>query len=116
MSSEEFRKRYTKHNQSLNNPNYMNETTLSKKVWERKGLGLAPKPNFKILKLSKSYSAGDRSYGLCTDEKLEIILNTDKSNLLNSRKELFSKCRHKAGIKISSLYKRQGPPRGHPKQ
>ena len=103
MTSEEFRKRYSKHIQSFKNSKYKNETTLSRKIWNMKEDGLDPTVNFEILKQSKSYQAGDRSCLLCTDEKIEIIFNTNKLQLLNNRKEIFSKCRHRARMKIDKI-------------
>ena len=103
MTSGEFRKRFSKHKQSFNNPKYKNETSLSKKVWEIKEEGLSPSVIFKIIKLSRSYNAGDRVCTLCTDEKVEIIQNYKNLKLLNNRKEIFTKCRHKARVKISTI-------------
>ena len=102
MTAEEFRKRHSKHKLSFQNPNYKNATTLSKKFWELKEKGQCPQAKFKILRLSKSYSAGDKCCLLCTDEKIEII-NSNKEFQLNNRREIFSACRHKARIKYNRL-------------
>jgi hypothetical protein len=49
--------------------------------------------NWSILKREASYSSGGKRCNLCLQEKL-CILKADKSNLLNRRRELFSKCVH----------------------
>ena len=102
MTSEAFRNRYAKHKQSFNNENYKNQTTLSRKVWELKENGQVPEVKFKISKLSKSYRAGDKYCLLCTDEKIEII-NNKSENQLNSRIEIFARCRHRSRIKINTI-------------
>ena len=99
MTSEPFRNRYAKHKQSFFNDNYKNQTTLSKKVWELKIGEQIPEVKFDILRLSRSYEAGDKCCILCTDEKIEII-NSKSENQLNSRKEIFATCRHRSRIKI----------------
>ena len=107
MTSEEFRKRYSKHKQSFMKTNYKNETTLSKKVWELKEeSSQCPVVKFKILKHSRSYRAGDKMCLLCTDEKYEI-LNSERENLLNNRKEIFASCRHRARFKIEKVSLRE---------
>ena len=103
MTSENFRKRYAKHKQSFQNIKYKGETTLSKKIWEIKEISdPCPDVTFKILKNSKSYRPGDRFCKLCTDEKIEILLS-DHEGLLNSRREMYCKCRHKEKSKIRRI-------------
>ena len=53
-------------------------------------------PNLKwaIVKHAKSYSINARSCSLCLQEKYETLNYPVKSNLLNKRSELISKCRH----------------------
>ena len=101
MTSEEIRKRVSKHKQSFNNAKYKGETTLSKKFWELKETQ-CPSVEFKIIKLSKSYTAGDTICLLCTDEKMEILKFMNPC-LLNNRREIFNLCRHRARIKISKI-------------
>jgi hypothetical protein len=49
--------------------------------------------NWSILKRAASFSSGGKRCNLCLQEKL-CISKADKSNLLNRRRELFSKCVH----------------------
>ena len=88
-----FKNRFDKHTLSFRNEKYSN-TTLSRKVWEIKRNGGAPKVTWKILKFARSYQNGQRQCDLCLTEKLLIMKCKDK-NLLNSRSEINSKCRHK---------------------
>ena len=73
MTSEEIRKRIAKHKQSFNNDNYKGQTCLSRKVWDiKEKSNQCPNVNFKIIKYSKSYTAGGTICLLCTDEKVKI--------------------------------------------
>ena len=53
-------------------------------------------PNLKwsIMKRVKSYSNTSKICRLCLQEKLEILRNENKSELLNKRSEIVSKCRN----------------------
>ena len=105
ITAEEFRKRYAKHKQSFSNSNYKNETALSKKVWEIKEKeGKCPTVNLKILRKSKSYTAGDKYCLLCTEEKYEI-LNINRDNLLNNRREIYNTCRYRVRVKIERIHR-----------
>jgi hypothetical protein len=84
MTGNTFKKRLYNHNKSLNNVIYRNNTELSKYVWNLKEKQQDFTINWSILK---------RACNLCLQEKL-CILKADKSNLLNRRRELFSKCVH----------------------
>ena len=96
-----FKNRFDKHTSSFRNEKYSNNTTLSKKFWEIKRNGGAPKVTWEIIKFAKSYQNGQRQCDLCLTEKLLIMKSTDK-NLLNSRSEISSKCRHKKEFLLSS--------------
>ena len=103
MTSEPFRKRYSKHKQSFQKEQYSTETKLSQKVWSiKKEDKICPVVKFSILKHSKSYTKGNSLCRLCIDEKLAIILNTEE-NLLNNRQEVFSLCRHRARHKMNRV-------------
>ena len=103
MTAEKFRLRYAKHTQSFRNTKYANETKLSKKVWEQMDSGHpCPVVGFSIYKHSRAYRAGNRVCQLCMDEKLSILL-FNGPNLLNSRNEIFSGCRHRARFKMEKI-------------
>ena len=48
---------------------------------------------WEIKERARSYNNASKRFNLCTAEKLHI-LTADKSNTLNRRNELVSKCRH----------------------
>ena len=98
----DFKKRYNNHNMSFRNERYANSTELSKKFWDLKNEGMDPKVSWKILKIVKSYKNGQKCCQLCLTEKLFIIKCRDK-NLLNSRSEISSKCRHKRKFLLSKV-------------
>jgi hypothetical protein len=93
MTGNTFKKRLYNHNKSFNNVIYRNNTELSKYVWNLKEKQQDFTINWSILKRAASYSSGGKRCNLCLQEKL-CILKADKSNLLNRRRELFSKCVH----------------------
>ena len=93
MTGNTFKKRLYNHNKSFKNDIYRNNTELSKYVWNLKEKQQVSTINWSILKRAASYSSGGKRCNLCLQEKL-CILKADKSNLLNRRRELFSKCVH----------------------
>jgi hypothetical protein len=93
MTGNTFKQRLYNHNKSFNNVTYRNNTQISKYVWNLKEKQQDFTINWSILKRAASYSSGGKRCNLCLQEKL-CILKADKSNLLNRRRELFSKCVH----------------------
>ena len=100
MTADKFRLRYTKHAQSFRNPKYSKETKLSRKVWE---VGVGTRVYLKILKLARSYQPGMTSCRLCTEEKICILTHKGPANLLNSRTEIYTQCRHKNKHKMDRV-------------
>ena len=94
VSEDKFKYRYNNHATSFRDPRYANKTKLSKKYWELKNQGLTPKVSWEIVKHLKKYENGQKCCNLCLTEKLLILKCRDK-NLLDSRSEICSKCRHK---------------------
>ena len=88
-----FKQRYTQHKLSFRNTNYANSTELSKHIWKLKDDKKNYAINWSIITTARSYSNISKRCNLCLTEKLHII-KTDKTNLLNKRSELISKCRH----------------------
>ena len=98
----DFKKRYNNHNMSFRNERCANSTELSKKFWDLKNEGMDPKVSWKIFKIVKSYKNRQNCCQLCLTKKLFIIKCKDK-NLLNSRSEISSKCRHKRKFLLSKV-------------
>ena len=91
----DFKKRFYNHKKSFKNKSYMNETTLSKYVWDLKlKHKVTPKLKWSILKTVPSYSNITKRCKLCLQEKFEILTYPKQDELLNKRSELISKCRH----------------------
>ena len=80
----------------------MLDISLSRKVWEMKDTGYTPKVSFSVHKESKSAGTCEASCRLCIEEKKCILFETDP-NILNSREEIFSKCRHRYKWKLARL-------------
>lgn len=87
-----FKKRFSNHKKSFNHERYENETELSKAFWKLKRQNKNPKVSWKTIRRCVPTNGSNLSCNLCLSEKLEIALR--KSNILNSRSELVSKCRH----------------------
>ena len=72
----------------------MNETSLSKKVWEL-GLNGEPKVKWSILAKKSKYSAGSKMCDLCLSEKYFILQACTDRNNLNIKSEAISLCIHR---------------------
>ena len=97
-----FKERLGNHKKAFNHDQYRTSTELSKEVWRIKENG----GNFEI-KWSKdsnhpSYRPEIKSCRLCQQEKLAIARYEGK-NLINSRNEVVSRCRHRWKFKLSNL-------------
>ena len=84
---------------------FLDPTRMRKYVWNLKEREREFTIQWSILKRANSYSSGGKSCNLCLQEKLSI-LNADKSNLLNKRREVFSKCVHKKRF-LAGKFKRR---------
>ena len=105
MTGNTFKERFNNHKKSFSKIEYRNSTELSKYVWDLKEREREFTIQWSILKRANSYSSGGKSCNLCLQEKLSI-LNADKSNLLNKRREVFSKCVHKKRF-LAGKFKRR---------
>ena len=95
LTEKDFKTRWNSHKLSFNNKKYKNSTSLSTYVWELKEThNVTPNLKWSIVKHAKSYSIKARSCSLSLQEKYEILNYPVKSDLLNKRSELISKCRH----------------------
>ena len=89
-----FKSRYNGHLQSIRHEKHETATELSKKYWEIKRGGNEPYIAWKIVKQVDTYKGGQPICNLCLAEKYFIIRDRGR-NLLNSRTEILSKCRHR---------------------
>ena len=104
MTANPFKQRYYNHKKSFESTTYSNETELSKYVWQLKQSQRQFSVKWSIVKRAASYSTGSKQCNLCLQEKL-CILKANKNNLLNTRRELFSKCRHQKRF-LAGMFKR----------
>ena len=91
----DFKKRYYNHTKSFCIKRYINETSLSKHIWEIKEKHQENSSlKWSIVKRVPPYSNITKKCLLCLHEKLEIVNYLHPEELLNKRSALVSKCRH----------------------
>ena len=83
---------------SFNHEKHKADTELSKEYWSLKKLKVQPQVQLYILKRCRPTKRTGICY-LCLNEKL-FIIEHQGNDLLNQRKELISKCRHKNKFKL----------------
>ena len=88
-----FKDRFRNHTKDIKHEKYSNSTELAKYVWSLKKQNIEFSINWKLL-IKVNGNANKLSCNLCLSEKLTIIEAINDSNLLNSRSEFISKCRH----------------------
>lgn len=93
MTGGTFKIRYNNHKKSFKNEKYEKESELSKHIWSLKKNDTEYTIHWKIIKQVATRITTTGQCSLCLEEKL-CILNANKTNLLNKRSELISKCRH----------------------
>jgi hypothetical protein len=81
------------HTGSFRHEEYKNNTELSKNVWKLKSENSQYTTKWSIMKKVKAYKPGTKRCNLCLEEKL-LIMKAKKTECLNKRSDLFSKCRH----------------------
>ena len=93
--SSTFKERFSNHLKSIRHERYGKETTLSSYFWRLKAKGKDPTIKWSILKRAPSYHPSIKKCRLCLAEKILILENVGDERCLNSRRETFSKCRHR---------------------
>ena len=90
-----FKQRLKGHQLSFRNKRHANSTELSKHVWKLKNSGKDQNTNIKwsIIIKAAPHENGSKRCNLCLTQKL-FITKAEKSNTLNKRSKLISKCRH----------------------
>ena len=97
-----FKTRYNNHKQSLEKREKINETTLSKYIWDLKDKNTTYAIKWEIIQRSTPYRCGTRFCQLCLCEKY-CILTSDPVSCLNKNSELLQKCRHKNKFKLNMI-------------
>ena len=92
-----FAQKFNGHQLSFRNKKYAKSTELPKHVWKLKNSSKDQNTNIKWSIIAKAtpynHNNGSKRCSLCLTEKL-FITKAEKSNTLNKRSELISKCRH----------------------
>ena len=92
LTENTFKGRFYKQKNSFKYESKRNATELSNFVWENKHTKTETNLVWDILDKAKAYRPETKRYLFCLTEKYHIIFS--KLNLLNSRNELVTKCRH----------------------
>ena len=92
LTENTFKDRFYKHRNSFKYESKCNATELSNFVWENKRERTDANLEWDVLDKASAYNPHSKRCRLCLIEKYHIILS--KLNLLNSRNELVTKCRH----------------------
>ncbi len=82
MTASTFKERYRNHIKSFNHKRYSNDTELSKYIWKLKDNKQDFDITWSVLKQSISYTGGSKRCNLCLEEKLCILKDKNKQNLL----------------------------------
>ena len=102
LTERKFIERHKEHIRNFEDRNPKTTTKLSKKVWKLEDQNKNFELKWEILKNAKTYSSGDQECRLCLAEMLVILLQPEKASL-NSRSEIFNKCRHQNKFKLSKF-------------
>ena len=93
----DFKARFYKHRQSLEEQSSENSTTLSTHFWNEMGANKNPKVTWRILERNiPTFNPISEICKLCIREKYNIVFRPELATL-NLRHEIFSSCRHKEG-------------------
>lgn len=97
-----FKLRYNNHTSSFRNAKYKTSTELSKRVWALKDRNENHQITWKIKETAKAYSPTTKRCSLCLAEKRNIV-EADKATCINTRNEMFAKCRHATKYLLSNF-------------
>ena len=102
LSSTKFISRFHNHKKSFKHRQYRADSESGKQVWDFKDQKENPKVTFRLVKKVKSYQPGSPRCNLCLEEIWKILTFKcpEGVNLLNTRTEMFSRCRHRARWKL----------------
>ena len=100
LSANKFIARYQQHRSNFSNFNQKSQTTLTTEVRSLNRKHVNFELEWRILKTSHPYTAGENKCRLCLEEIFWIIYHPADSSL-NCRKEFMSKCRHQRKFLLS---------------
>ena len=102
LTGAEFKTRYGGHKGSFKNRRTPQPTTLSGHVWRLKDAGRPHTIQWRVLCRAPTYNVTTGMCRLCLKEKY-LIMFSPETALLNSRRELFSSCRHRKAKLLCSF-------------
>ena len=88
---------------SFRNEKYENRTELLKYIWQLKRADESFDIRWDIEQRATAYSCISERCDLCLSEKL-LVFSANKTELLNKRSELVSKCRHQNKFCLSTSH------------
>ena len=103
-SEGEFKTRYNNHTNFFRHRECMNETELSKHLWNVKDYGLDNSLSWELHKKASQYQCGSKRCDLCLSENVSIIC-AYPDTLVNRRTELISRCRHRNKFSLAYVNK-----------
>ena len=98
----EFKLRYNNQTMSFRHKKRVNDTELSQYLWKLKKDNADYNLQWSIKAYASLYKCGTRKCDLCLTEKM-IIDRSDSRKLLNKRRELVFKCRHRNKFPLSNI-------------
>ena len=101
LTSNTFKKRWSKHKDDFRNINNMHSTRLSTHIWKLKDEGKPFQIEWDILDRAPSYNPVSRKCRLCLKEIYYIMFRPESASL-NCRNELFNTCRHRTKKLLSN--------------
>ena len=98
----EFKLRYNNHTMSFRHKKRVSDTELSKYLRNLKEENVNDNLQWSIKAYASPYKFRTRKCDFCLTEKM-IIARSDPKKLLNKRRELISKCRHRNKFLVSNI-------------
>ena len=89
-----FKKRWDKHNSDFRHEKNETATKLSGYIWKLKRANVPFQISWEKITNARTFNPVKRKCNLCLQEKFRIMFQPEGASL-NSRKELFSTCRHR---------------------
>ena len=94
--------RYRNHKHSFGNKKLIKSTELSKFIWDLKTRNINYEINWEIIRKASPYQPGGKFCHLCTSEGIAIGFYQGTEELINSKDEVITRCRHRAKWKLEN--------------
>ena len=100
-----FKQRYGRHTYTFRHAEIgKKETALSKYIWRLRDEGIEGEISWKIIQKAIPYKCGTRRCDVCLSEKYQIAkaMRENRSNILNKKHEMVSKCLHQRKFRLGT--------------